>query len=501
MQTQAFSGWQGAKGAIIALIAGMLLPLAFAPFDFYPIAVMSLSLLFLCWQGVSAKQAAYRGFLFGFGLFGVGVTWVYVAIHDFGHASILVSGLLTLGFVAFLASYLAVIGWAFQRFIKPSNTSSDYLLLLPVVWLAFDWFRGWLLSGFPWLELGVSQITGPLAGFIPIIGVLGVSWLTAFSAGLLVVLWMKRQLPYAIAFLVIWMAGDRLKTVEWTLPIGEPIKVTMIQGNIPQAIKWNPEQLYKTLALYEARTEQNWDSDLIIWPENAVTVFYHQAEEYFLSPLAQKAKQNQTNILLGIPVKGDGEADYYNSMALLGDSPHFYHKQHLVPFGDYIPFEWLRGLIAFFDLPMSSFVPGESNQTLMEIAGYKVGISICYEDVFSSEIRPTLPMANLLVNATNNAWYGDSFAPHQHLQISRSRALEMGRPVLRATTNGISAFIDHHGKLLMNSPQFEQAVITHDIQGRKGATPYVMFGYWLIFVLALFMTGWWAYYRRIAKQK
>jgi apolipoprotein N-acyltransferase len=274
----------------------------------------------------------------------------------------------------------------------------------------------------------------------------------------------------------------------------------MIQGNVDQAIKWDPEQLRNTLQLYASLSVQNWDSDLIIWPENAATAFYHHIDEAFLLPLAEEAAKHNAELLVGLPVLDEDGERYYNSMAKLSPTPDFYHKKQLVPFGDYVPFETLRGLIAFFDLPMSGFVPGPQHQPLIHAAGQPLGITICYEDAFTEEVRATLPEASLLVNATNNAWYGDSFAPHQHLQISRSRALEAGRPVLRVTTNGISAFIDHKGQLGTQSPQFEQAVITESVQPRAGATPYVQFGPWPLIGLLLVLFAGWAYYRHFYRQ-
>jgi apolipoprotein N-acyltransferase len=185
-------------------------------------------------------------------------------------------------------------------------------------------------------------------------------------------------------------------------------------------------------------------------------------------------------------------------MVALGKQEGFYYKSHLVPFGDYVPFEWLRGLISFFDLPMSAFRPGPISDELLQVANQPIGVSICYEDVFSTEMLRSLPKATLLVNATNNAWYGDSFAPHQHLQISQNRALEMGRPILRATTNGISAVIDYKGQLVKQSAQFEEVVLTADVQPRTGPTPYVSWGQWPLWLLSLLMMMVWAYHRRVA---
>lgn len=484
-------------GHSIALLAGLLLPLAFSPFGYYPLALVSLTLLFLSWQHTDARTAALRGFLFGLGMFGVGVSWVYVAIHIFGQASIFLAAALTAVFVAFLALYTAGLGWLIKWVTQKSAFSVvDYLFLLPVAWLIFEWFKAWFLTGFPWLEIGVSQVSGPLSGYIPVIGTFGVSLIVALSAGLLAFSWEYKKLSTLFVVVLIWGGGLALKPVEWTAVKDRPLMVTIVQGNVPQDIKWDKEQVIKTLALYQSETEKHWSSDLIVWPENAVTAFHHQIKTFFLDPLAASARKHKTDILLGLPIYDMNTKRYYNGMMSLGTVEAFYHKRHLVPFGDYVPFEWLRGLIAFFDLPMSSFAMGADDQPLLTVAGHKVGLSICYEDTFSTEVLDTLPGASLLVNATNNAWYGDSFAPHQHLQISQSRALETGRPIIRATTNGISALIDHNGQLEATTAQFERAVLTGEVQPRQGATPYVRWQRWPILGLALFMLVVWAYYRQ-----
>jgi apolipoprotein N-acyltransferase len=493
MATDFKPNWQG---NLVALLAGLLLPFAFSPFGYYPIALVSLTLLFISWQHVDATTAAIRGFLFGLGLFGVGVSWVYVAIHVFGQASLFLAGALTALFVAFLALYTAGLGWLVKRMTqKVTFTGADYVLLLPVAWLAFEWFKAWFLTGFPWLEIGVSQISGPLSGYTPVVGALGVSLIVALSAGLLACSWEYKKLSALYTVILIWAGGFALQAVEWTDVKDKPVTVTIVQGNVPQGIKWDKEQVFKTLALYQAETEAHWSSDLIVWPENAITAFHHQVKAFFLDPLGDRARQTNTDILLGLPIYEKDSERYYNGMMSLGTEEAFYHKRHLVPFGDYVPFEWLRGLIDFLDLPMSSFAIGAAVQPLLIAAGQKIGVSICYEDAFSVEVLETLPEASLLVNATNNAWYGNSFAPHQHLQISQNRALEMGRPIIRATTNGISALIDHHGNLQATTPQFEQATLTGDVQPRQGATLYVQWQRWPILGLALFMLLVWAYYR------
>ncbi|WP_284451557.1 apolipoprotein N-acyltransferase [Methylophaga thalassica] len=487
---------QGWKGHIVALFGGAILPLAFSPFNAYPIAVLSLILLFASWDNTTAKQAAWRGWLFGLGMFGVGVSWVYVAIHVFGHTSWFLAGMLTFLFVAILASYLALFGWLVKKLSSYTFSLFDIALLLPIAWFGFELFKAWFLSGFPWLELGVSQIEGPLAGWVPVIGVNAVSFLVALTASCLFILFKYKQQLWILPVVVIWVGGQGLQSVDWTRAAGEPIKTTIVQGNVPQDVKWSPEQLVSTLTLYQQLTEQHWDSQLVVWPENAVPAFYHQLKDFYIDPLINEAQQHNTDILLGLPVEDKNGQDYYNSMMVAGQDEGFYHKRHLVPFGDYVPFAWLRGLIAFFDLPMSGFVPGPEQQSLLKASGQQVGISICYEDVFSLEVLDALPQASILINATNNAWYGDSFAPHQHLQISRSRALETERPLVRATTNGISAFVDYKGRIQSQTAQFEQATLTADIQPRQGATPYVIAKRWPVFMLMLLMLLSWFYYHR-----
>ena len=476
----------------LALLSGAIAAMAFSPFDYYPLAIFSLVLLFLTWDEVSASVAAWRGLLFGIGLFGVGISWVYIAIYVFGQAGSVIATGLTALLVILLASYLAIIAYLIKR-LSPQRQFrwAEYILLLPVAWLFFEWCKGWLFSGFPWLELGTSQVNGPLSGYIPVIGALGVSGLVALSAGLLAYGWRYRYPLAVIPVLLIWLGGVLLQSMTWTLPDGEPIKVSLIQGNVPQSIKWDKAQLLDTMALYQAETGRHWDSDVIIWPENAMTAFYHQIKPDFLDPLADKAKENQTIILAGMPFYDMKTARYYNSLVSLGGEFEVYHKHRLVPFGDYMPFEWLRGLLQFFNLPMSDFSPGPEKQPLFSAAGQKLGISICYEDIFSAQIRALLPAATMLVNVTNNAWYGDSFAPHQHLQIAQSRALETGRPILRATTNGISAFINHRGELTAVTTQFERQVLSATVQGRIGATPYVYWQYWpMIIIVSLLWLLW-----------
>jgi apolipoprotein N-acyltransferase len=291
-----------------------------------------------------------------------------------------------------------------------------------------------------------------------------------------------------LLLVLLWGGGALLERLVWTSPVGAPIRVTLIQGNLPQSTKWDPEQIRHRLQTYADLTRaQLGTSDLIIWPENAITVFYHHLADDYFTPLAREARASNTDIILGVPERdADGER-YYTTMMSLGSHHGFYRKRHLVPFGEFIPLAGvLRGLINFFDMPMSSFSRGGDAQPLLQAAGHSIAASVCYEDAFGEEMIDSLPEATLLVNGSNNAWYGDSLAPHQHLQISRMRALETGRPMLRATTNGISALIDEKGEIQTRSKQFERDVIRGEVQGRAGSTPFIEFGNWPVVLMLLF---------------
>ena len=485
------------KAALLwCLLAGASLPLAFAPFNLFLLAYFAPLVLFYFWLDATPKQAALRGFLFGLGMFGVGVSWVYVAIHVFGYAPVPLAILMTTAFVAFLALYLALQGYLSVRLEQGLGLSRNVSLVLiyPTLWLLLEWLRGWFLTGFPWLNLGYSQLNTPLAGIAPVLGVYGVSWATAFTAALILIILLAKQhkprLITGVGLALLFIAATGLSLIEWTEKHGNPIKVSLLQGNAPQITKWDPEQIQARLDLYASLTRQHWDSDLIFWPENAMTTFYHTLVDDYFMPLVTEAKQHGTDLVVGVPVLDLQTDEYYSSFVVLGDKPEMYHKRHLVPFGEFVPLEsLLRGLISFFDLPMSSFSRGSDEQPPLKAAGQLLAPTVCYEDAFGEEVINFLPQATLLINGSNNAWYGDSFAPHQHLQISRMRALETGRPLLRATTNGISAIIDYKGYVVKRSPQFETYVLSGEVQPRSGATLYVRWGNWAVIGLGLLVLG------------
>ena len=480
------------KAALLwCFLAGASLPLAFAPFNIFVLAYFAPLVLFYYWSDATPKRAALMGFLFGLGLFGVGVSWVYVAIHVFGYAPVPLAVLMTSAFVAFLALYPALQGYLsvkLQQWFGLDRFVS-VLLLYPAVWVLIEWLRGWFLTGFPWLNLGYSQLNTPLVGIAPLFGVYAVTWLTALTGAIVLILLLTNKhltrLTLTAAVTFVFIGVTSLSVIEWTDKQGELIKVSLIQGNAPQITKWDPDKIQSRLDLYANLTRQHWDSDLIFWPENAMTTFYHTLVDDYFTPLVAEAKQHHTDLVVGVPVQNQETGEYYSSFVVPGDNPSMYHKRHLVPFGEFVPLEsLLRGMIRFFDLPMSSFSRGSDEQPPLSAAGQLLAPTVCYEDAFGEEVIDMLPAATLLINGSNNAWYGDSFAPHQHLQISRMRAVETGRPLLRATTNGISAIIDHKGYVKKRSPQFETYVLRGEVQPRNGATLYVQWGNWPVILFA-----------------
>ena len=500
-------GW---RSRVLSVLAGAFLPLAFAPVNFFPLALISPAILFWLWLDSTPKQAFLTGYLFGLGFFGVGISWVVISFYRFGGMGLMLSVIATLLFVLFLALFPAFLGWLSRRCLGRLSHSFYLLLFLPAGWVLVEWVRGWVLTGFPWLHLGNSQTDSPLVGLAPVLGVYGISWALTFSAGALVWVWVgsnRERIFGLVSVVALWAVAGLLTFIEWSDKDGEPLTASLIQGNVPQNLKWRPDQRRPTIDLYTRLSRDRWDRDIVIWPETALPAYYHQAES-FLQGLAREAKINGgATLLVGLPalkqtgrkeIKGEAGDQYFNSVVRVGtgdgDETQFYYKSHLVPFGEYIPLKaLLGGLLELMRIPMANFSRGDVRQPLITVAGRSIGVSICYEDVFGEEVIRGLPEASLLVNVSNDAWFGDSLAPHQHLQMARMRSIETARPMLRATNNGISAVIDHRGNVLATSPQFEVAVLDGKVQPQTGSTPYVLVGNWPVLFglfLALGVSGW-----------
>jgi apolipoprotein N-acyltransferase len=475
----------------VALGLGALLPLAFAPFGIYPLAPLCLAALFLLWEGESPRRAAGHAFWFGFGAYLVGLHWLYISLHTFGKAPLFVSLPLMLGLIAVLSGYLAAIGYVVNRFFVAQGLVR-WLLLLPAAWTLVEWLRGWVLGGFPWLSLGYSQIDAPLSSLAPLGGVYAIGFVVAVSAGAVVALLRGnvRQRVIAVgATAVLWLVSAGLHGIDWTRPSGDPITVALVQGGITQDRKWQPEELEPTKALYQNLTEQHLDADLIVWPEAAVPQLLDEMGDY-LAPILELVHGHGKSILLGVVEYDAASNSYYNSV--LGYDGEFsrYHKRHLVPFGEFFPVPaFVRNWLRLMSLPYSDFAHGDPAQPPLAIGGQHIGMSICYEDAFGAELIGVLDRATLLANVSNDAWFGGSVAPHQHLQIGRMRALEAGRYLMRTTNTGITAIIGANGKVEKEIPQFDPAVLTGRVQPRTGLTPYARFGNWPVMLCVLLALG------------
>ena len=460
---------------ILAALLGSTMPIAFAPLSIWPLGILLPALLIvLADTQHSLRRVILIGWVFGLGYFGFGVYWLYNSLHDFGNASPPMAAALAALMIICISLFpaLTLVSWKLAQRVLGQWT----IWLLPLLWFAFEWLKGWILTGFPWLSLGYSQVDSPLHGFAPFIGVYGLSAVCVLlSVALIRVVRNRQYLHIALVVLIPGLAIS-IQNIDWTEPQSTPLRVTIVQGNIPQEIKWQYDQRQNIFDIYWRETNKNWDSDLIVWPETAIPGRSENIEQSVLIPMSIAATQQGSSILTGVVVSESEKNIFYNSMLLLGSSQGAYHKRHLVMFGEYYPLRWLLDFMrSFIDIPYSDLTSGSRNQPLMSVNETRLGVSICFENVFSRDIMTALPEANLLVNASNDAWFGDSLAPHQHLQIAQMRALETGRPMVRSTNTGISAFIDYRGRIIESTEQFNTQSITREMLGRMGVTPFYYF--------------------------
>lgn len=484
---------------ILSLLAGLLFTLGFAPFSFKPLTPLALALLLGCLQGVKPKIAAKYGLLFGMAAFGVGVSWVYVSLHRFGGMAPPLAAIAVALLVIYCALYPALIAWLYAQAHdfrdhwvsrvgdqpRPGRLLSD-VVLFASLWVLAEWLRSWLFSGFPWLLAGYSQVGWPLAGLAPLVGIYGVSLATVLTGSCLFVLWQSRgrSLPALITLTILWVGGYVSSGISWTSPAGPVLKVAAVQGNVALADKWVAANRERIRDTYMTRSLPLRDRDLIVWPEAALP----EASDRLPTTLLQTLREHPADFVLGVvEVNPTDRRQYFNSALLLGQQKtQLYRKRHLVPFGEFLPLPGLLGwLIDYLKIPMSNFSAGRSGQMPLRLAGTKVAIDICYEDAFADEIAKAAVGSNLLINLSEDAWFGDSLAPHQRLEMARMRSLETGRPMLRAANTGPSAIIDADGRVLASSPQFVTTVLTGELQPRSGTTLFMRTGSLPLLILLL----------------
>ena len=475
------------KGSL-CLAAGSATALAFAPYNLSVIPFITLALLFQTWRTNTSREAFINGYLFGLGLFGAGVNWLHISINLFSGINLVGAYLLTFLLVAYLSLFPALTG-ALGNFRSLRSDFYYFLFVMPSLWTLGEWVRSWLFTGFPWLTLGYTQTSGLLSGYASLIGVFGISFIVAFLAGGCVLLVVKRWSMFlAVILLLVVAAGWQLRQYQWTENSNSKIDIALVQGAIPQELKWLPEYKNTSLDRYLEITQPFWGHDLIIWPETAIPGYLHNVREY-IEKLERSASHNDSIVLVGLPTRNLDTGAYFNSLVLLGGEQQVYNKRHLVPFGEYLPLKSLLELpLDVLRIPIADFTPGATDRPpLFQADGFSIGLSICYEAVFGAEVIRTLPEADVLVNVSNDAWFGDSASPHQHLQMAQMRAIETGRYLLRATNTGISAIIDEKGKIIGKTRQFEPDAVAAKVPLFTGSTPYVVAGDKPIVILSLLL--------------
>ncbi len=473
---------------LIAFAGGAVGVLGFAPFYAWPCVVVSLVILFALWaQAPSAKQAALIGLAWGLGLFLFGVSWLYVAIHVYGNMPAPLAALAIFLFCCYISAYPTLAGAIAHKLGKKFSATTTLLGVMPASFVGFEYLRGLVVTGFPWMSAGYSQTPGgmipaPLGGYAPVVGMFGMSWILAITAGVVTILLtrhasltrrVKTLLPVGIV--IVWGAGFVLQAVPWSTPSGAPLSVALLQGNISQELKWREDELSNSLFNYQELALKS-RAKLIVLPETAAPIFYHDLPADFLTSLRLRALNNGGDLIMGapysLPATSNAPTPFFNSAISMGVAPtQRYSKDHLVAFGEFIPplFSWVY---SWLSIPLSGFTQGGTEQAPMRLSNHLVAINICYEDAFGSEVARPLPAAELLVNMSNMAWYGHSLAADQHVQFSQMRAMETSRWMLRSTNTGVTAAVNERGEIVKSLPQFTRGVLEIDAIPRQGATLY-----------------------------
>ena len=478
--------------ALLALVAGAMAPLAFSPHKMWLLGLVSVLGFYAALKHTSPRTGAIIGWCYGAGFFGVGVSWVYVSIHVYGNTAPAFAGFLTALFVMGLALLFAVQAWVTQRWYN----QSFYLLSFSAIWVLGEWCRSWLLTGFPWLYMGYPHVNSAFAGLAPIFGVMGISFVVVLSGaalGEMVLIWRRTGSSYAVArsylptvLFFLWVLTSLSSSLNWVEPVVDAtLDVALVQGNIDQGRKFDRDFIDDNLATYDRLTAPYWNADVIVWPETALPFVYGR-NNTAVNTFAAQARRSDTTLITGI--FGETGTGLHNSITSLGVGEGIYHKQKLVPFGEYVPLRSVFAtLLQLFALPMSSLEKGPADQPLLTAGGYRYSPYICYEVVYPDFVAHRAASADFLVTISNDTWFGASWGPLQHLQMAAMRALENGRYLLRATNNGVSAIIDEKGHIVARTEQFQAEVLQGQLQVFRGQTPFSVWGSWpvLLFCAAL----------------
>ncbi|MEA3405250.1 MAG: apolipoprotein N-acyltransferase [Pseudomonadota bacterium] len=463
------------KSHLLALVLGGISVLAFAPFEFSPVILGSLAGLFWLWLNAESRFDGFKlGLWFGLGIYGVGVSWLFSSMYFYSGVPLVLAVLATFAFVFFLSLYTGLSGWLARYFFDKNRPGLMMFVLFPAVWVLAELLRGSVFGGFPFLQVGTTHLGTWLDGYAPVLGVLGVSWMVAMSAGLL--LWFVTQRSWvgpSTLLCLLWSLGGLLQDVEWVQESGKPIDIALIQGNIPQDKKWDQKEFYPSLKTYVSLTKQNMDADVIVWPETAIATYYETVEKGALRTFIKDAKMLNTDILAGVITGEEGSDNYYNALVNLHNPEERYLKTHLVPFSEFFPlyslFDFLAGL---FDIPFATFSHGPQDQKPMILGGQPAALSICYEMAFGEELAQSLPEAKYMITVSNDAWFAHTFEPHQQVQDVKMRALELGREIARSTNTGQTIIVGVDGEIKASIEAYQQGVLRGTVQPYEGMTFY-----------------------------
>lgn len=469
---------------------GIILCFSFAPFYAWFLAIFIPAIIFKLWQKLSLKMAVLNGFVFGLGFYAAGTSWIYQSIAHFSQASVLASIALTSLFVIYFSCFFALLAFILKRFFD-LRSNWQILLIFPALWVLMEWMIGHLLTGFPWLLIGYTQISSPLHVFAPYVGVYGLSYITIFMSAILVVLTQQGQTKsywgtWALLAIIVGLS-TWAKHVDWTKPTNKLQTVSIVQAQIQPTLKWLPTTLPHIENTYSELSAPYWQkSNLIIWPESALPIQPQQIQPW-LSMIAAKLKINHNHLITGI-ITSNKQEQYFNSAMLLSpnQAPQFVNKRHLVPFGEYFPLRSIFGFIYdAFQVPMSDLSAGASKQNLLHYGSWKIAPYICYEIAYPDEVMSTLSNANLLLVISDDSWFGHSFASYQHLGIAQMRALETGRYLIFSNDTGPSAIIKQNGSIAKQTTRDEQSVLIGTVEQMTGKTPFMKWHNWPILLLAL----------------
>ena len=490
---------------------GALFHLSFAPYRIEWIAPLVIGLFFslLTMNSLSHRRHFILGLSFGFGIFSLGLRWVHVSIDSFGGLPLIVSIILVLLLALYLALFPAFCCYLFSRFKKPQSSLFNPILFSSL-WVITELARGKLLTGFPWLWLGYSQTEGVMSQNAATIGVIGLSLLICAIATLTSSVLINRRLKPLGGLVAVVLIAVTLNQINRITTTQQQVNVALVQGNIEQSAKWQADKMWPAITQYMDLTRDNFDADLIFWPEAAMPAIENWVTDY-LRLMNKTANFRDSAIITGIIARqsengsfSPTETGYFNALITLGNrdkkiqkdgdyQPNHrnrYYKHQLLPIGEFVPFEdLLRPIAPLFNLPMSSFKRGDWQQPNLQALGYKIAPAICYEIAFPELVRANMrPDTDLLLTVSNDAWFGHSIGPHQHMEIAQMRAIELGRPLLRVTNNGITAVVNPSGQIIKQLPQFEVGVLRADITLVKGQTYFYRFGQWpVIFFVSLML--------------